>query len=159
MADSLLNLALSSKALITIGVLLAAFALWYQLRGQRSATLLNRFGLSPIQWMVIGDDLGKSGSPFHVKGYGLCGTPDLVARHRRQKVIKLFDYKHRKYRNEVRTYERYQVILYAGVMQLMFKDWTILAAIKYKDAIVDVPVDPRVFDFLLTYRDNVRPYL
>lgn len=142
------------------GLALLVYLLWlWAQRRNADDIVLQRFGLNPKDWELIGHDLGPGGKPLHVRGYGLCGTPDVVAKHRRENRLRAFNYKHRKYRGEARLYEIYQVQLYARLLEAMFAGALIEGAIRYKDRIVDVPADRQMFNFLLSNREKLRKLL
>lgn len=141
---------------IGAGILFLALLYWYFTNQSEEAVLLKRFGLNPAKWTIMGHDLGKSSQPYHVRGLGLIGTPDFVAKAISQKTIRVYDYKHRKFRNKLRKYEIYQVALYAMVMEVMHPSFNVEAAIRFKDQVVDVEVTPQIRNYLMGRRQEFR---
>lgn len=138
------------------GVGLALLALYYLWPTNKDHILLKRFGLDPAEWRVLGHDLGRGGNPYGVRALGLIGKPDFVAQHRRRKILKVFDYKHRTFKGQPRLYEVYQVTLYCMALEAMHPGYTVLAAIKYKNKILDVRVHDSDRAKLLRNRDLFR---
>lgn len=143
-----------------VGGVVVAFVIlyWHLPARDHESILLSRFGLSDKDWMLLGHDLGKGGKPLHVRGLGLIGTPDFVVQARRGRIIKVYDYKHRRYRGKLRPYEVYQVTLYAMVLEVMKPGYAIEAGIRFKDAIVDIPLKESNKRLLLDNRAGFRKH-
>ena len=152
---SLTNI-LANLEYIGAGLLFVALLYWYLSSQSEDAVLLKRFGLNPAKWKIMGHDLGKTAQPYHVRGLGLIGTPDFVAKAISKKTIRVYDYKHRKFRDKLRKYEIYQVALYAMVMEVMHPNYTVEAAIRFKDQVVHVEVTPEIRNHLMDRRHDFR---
>lgn len=138
------------------GAGLVVLALFYNWPRNPDYVLLRRFDLDPEQWRILGHDLGSGGAPYHVRALGLIGTPDFVAQHRKSQTIKAFDYKHRTYKGKTRPYEVYQVSLYCMALESMHPGHKVIGAIKFKNAVVDVPLTNSRRSMLLKNRDTFR---
>lgn len=136
------------------GLILAL--LHYHWPTSKEDVLLKRFGLNPSDWKILGHDLGRGGNPYHVKALGLVGKPDFVAKHRKQRKIKAFDYKHRTYKGQTRKYEEYQVALYCLALEQMHRGYAVEGAVRYKNKIVSIQLSTRTRNYLLEMRDQFR---
>lgn len=136
------------------GLLFALF--YYSWPTSEDTVLLRRFGLNATDWKILGHDLGRGASPYHVKALGLIGTPDFVAQHKRSKRIKAFDYKHRTYKGKTRDYEIYQVTLYCIALEQMHRGFKVEGAIRYKNKVVEVSLSSRTKSYLLSLREPFR---
>lgn len=147
----------ASENLEVIGsVGLALLLLYYLWPLSSDAALLSRFGLNAHEWKVLGHDLGNSNRPYCVRALGLIGRPDFVAVHKRRRVIKVFDYKHRTHTGKTRPYELYQVILYCMAIEQMNPGFKVCGAIRYKNKILDITVRHSDRAMLLSRRDQFK---
>lgn len=138
------------------GAGLVVVLFYYSWPTSKDAVLLKRFDLNPADWKILGHDLGRGASPYHVKALGLIGTPDFVAQHKRSRTIKAFDYKHRTYKGKPRDYEVYQVTLYCMALEQMHKGFKVEGAIRYKNKVINVPLSSRTRNHLLSLRETFR---
>lgn len=136
-------------ALLVIAILLS----FIQKRGGNQ-DLLGLFGL-PGDYRVIGTDLGGSKDQLYLRADGLTGAPDVAFFSSRRDHWVAGEYKSRKYRGQVRPHERYQVVLYIGMLRSQFRTQKVTGAIRYRDRYIEIHFDPELYRKLV----NMAPEL
>lgn len=146
------------QVFILIGSVIAA---WLLLRGfakadsaDREGNILALFRLGK-KWQLLGADIGGHERPAHLRAFGLVGTPDVLASSGGRRMH-VGDYKNRRYRGKVRDYERYQLLLYTGMVRHIYGTKDVTASIAYKDRVVEIPWDSKTFDALIGLRPEYR---
>lgn len=113
--------------LITTSLLLAIVLvfvyLYFSTNGEDDLerNLCEEFGLDPDEYEIVATDLGGSTEKYFLRTAQLTGVPDVVFRHRRGVQIVIGEAKSRHFRDRVKTYERYQVMLYLGVAESVYR--------------------------------------
>ncbi len=114
------------------GVLLAVVAAaalaipgaWLVLRMRRrrvSARICRRWGLDPDRVRVVASDLGRHRATWSLRADGLVGNPDVLFRDRGNGRLIVGEAKSRHHRGSVTPYERYQVTLYLGMVERLYR--------------------------------------
>ena len=98
-----------------------AILLLARLRRRYASRICRRWGLDPGDVAVLSSDLGRHRSDRRLIADGLVGSPDVLFRDRRRRQIVVGEAKSRHYRGSITTYERYQVTLYCGMAQRLYR--------------------------------------
>jgi hypothetical protein len=116
----------------------------------------SRFGVRESTHKILSTDLGKAQARMKLTRFGINGIADAVFKSISGKVILVGEFKSRKYRDEVRLCEFYQLILYMGHIQAQYPDHTIVGCLAYADGRVQVAFDKAVYEGLVGLRDEYR---
>ena len=116
----------------------------------------SRFGVRESTHKILSTDLGKSQARMKLTRFGISGIADAVFKALSGKVILVGEFKSRKFRDEVRLCEFYQLILYMGHIQAQYPDHTIVGCLAYADGRVKVAFDNAVYEALVDLRDEYR---
>ena len=120
-------------------------------------SIYRMFGLSPKQYRLVAHDLGVLKRKKVLKVDGLAGVPDAIFVHRREQSMVVGEFKSRRNRYpNPSKYERYQVILYIGMLKKMNRHIDqVRGIVAYGNGRrFNVPDDPRTYDWLLSLREE-----
>lgn len=137
---------------LVFGILIVAVVLWIRFARSRSRdlTLCEQFGLDPAEYELVGSDLGGSDDKVWLRTGQLIGVPDAVFRHRRGLEIVIGEVKSRYYRGAIKKYEHFQVVLYLGVAESVYRKPT-RGVLKYGcGKLVPVEYSPDLYSYLLS---------
>ena len=90
-------------------------------RRRYSARICRRWGLDPASVRVIASDLGRHRASWSLRADGLVGNPDALFRDRGNGRLIVGEAKSRHYKGSVTPYERYQVTLYLGMVERLYR--------------------------------------
>jgi len=135
-----------------VGGLLILVIVFFFKKQTASTEVYSRFGLSLSSYRLLSTDLGKSEGRIKLSSHGINGIADAVFEKRTGNEIHVGEFKSRKYRNIVKIYELYQVILYMGHLKAEYPRHKITGSIAYADGHVQVNFDPVVYSALLGLR-------
>ena len=116
--------------------------------------IYSRFGASATTHKLLSTDLGKATGRIKLARHGINGIPDAVFEALAEKVILVGEFKSRKYRDRVRLYELYQLMLYMGHLKDRYPNHTILGCLAYADGKVKVAYDHDLYLGLVGLRDE-----
>ncbi len=119
-----------------------------------SGAIYSRFGVRDATHRLISTDLGESKGRLKLARLGINGIPDAVFQAIMGKEILVGEFKSRKYRNQVRLHELYQIQLYLGHIQAIYPDHKVVGCLAYADGRVRVNFDKAVYEALLGLRDE-----
>lgn len=143
---------------LLIVVLLVALALWVRFSRVRSRdeTFCELFGLDPGEYELVGSDLGGAKDKVFLRTPQLIGVPDAVFRHRRGLEIVIGEVKSRHYRGSARKNERFQVTLYLGSAESVYRKPT-RGILRYGcGTLVQVEYSPDLYSYLLSLLPTFR---
>lgn len=145
-----LELTVAEKTLaVSLVIIFIAVGLSYLRQRLRIYTL---FGLSVFRYRLISADMGKVGRKKIYRGRDLTGAPDVVFADRLKPRIIVCEYKSRLAKNRVKKRERYQVVLYIGLLQEIYPRHRIEGRLRYRDKVVDIGFDPQLYSWLLSLK-------
>ena len=145
--------------LIAIGIVAvaAAFA-WARANARRDTTrqLHRRFEVSRRATIVdrdVGPDAQNEKKPRLLYADGLVGRPDVIFRLGDRYIVG--EYKSWVLRSHVADRERYQVMLYMGMLRARRPECSVEGRLVYRNATVHVCYDDGVYQFLLEQAPTV----
>jgi hypothetical protein len=106
------------------------------------------FNVDPQRFRLVGSDLGGR-RPMYLRMGNLVGAPDAAFRSRRDKHGVIGEFKSRRYRGFIRRRERYQCILYMGMLKHCYRLHSVSAVLRFADQCVDIPYDEMLFNHLV----------
>lgn len=109
---------------VVAAAILAIPGAWLALhvrRQRHSARICRRWGLDPAHVRVIASDLGRHRATWSLRADGLVGNPDALFRDRTSGRFIVGEAKSRHYRGSITPYERYQVTLYLGMVERLYR--------------------------------------
>ena len=112
---------LPTLAAVLIAVVGVAILLYGRHHRRYASRLCRRWGLDPGDVAVLSSDLGRHRPDRRLLADGLVGSPDVLSRDRRRRQIVVGEAKSRHYRGAITAYERYQVTLYCGMAQRLYR--------------------------------------
>jgi len=113
------------------------------------ARICRLFDLDPVEYELVGTDLGGSRHKVYLKADGLVGVPDVVFRHRSTRAILIGEAKSRRFNGSVSRYEEYQVVLYMGLAWHRYRV-PVSALIRYGcGQLVPLELDPDAYSSLV----------
>lgn len=139
-------------ALAAVAVLIL-LALVLRAAGRRTP-IHEIFRLSGGYELIAADMGGRKGRYIHARGIG--GVPDALFIHNGLRRIVVGEYKSRKRGAGIWLRERYQVVLYMGILAALHPTWEIVGFLAYVDAVEKVGFSPREFDELLRLVPKLR---
>ncbi|MEQ9223933.1 MAG: hypothetical protein RJQ08_10645 [Salinisphaeraceae bacterium] len=107
------------------------------------------FGV-PSTMKLLSADLGPGNQRKRIYADGLVGVPDALFGNKR--VIVVGEFKGRACRGKVRKSERYQVILYCGMMASQYPNHRVYGVLRYTDRYVKIPYRSDEYQWLLSLR-------
>lgn len=134
-------------------VTLAALWLFWPFRSRKSE-LHDVFGVSGAYELHSADMGGRKGKYIHARGVG--GVPDALFVNQRMRRALVGEYKSRRHGGQVRSRERYQVVLYVGILKALHPKWEIEGVLAYSDGLVKVRHDAAEFEQLLKVVPELR---
>ncbi|MFL1449378.1 hypothetical protein ACI77O_13355 [Pseudomonas tritici] len=134
-----------------IAVLVIVFVLS---KKSASTEVYSRFGVRDSTHTILSTDLGNAKAQMKLTRHGVNGIADAVFEARSRKSILVGEFKSRKYRQQVRLNEFYQIILYMGHLQAKYPDHTIAGCLAYADGKVNVAFDRAVYEGLIGLKDE-----
>ena len=137
------------------GLLALGILVWARRAVQRRSAF-RLFDLSARQFRLLGTDIAGSTRPLYLRFKQLVGAPDagFISRDKQQGFIG--EYKSRDYKGYVKHRERYQVILYMGMLKNRYGLAQVSGAIRYRDHLEPITFDPSLFDQLLALQAEYR---
>ena len=139
-------------ALATVLFTFAGIALLLLARRRRryAARICRRWGLDPRDVTVLSSDLGRHRSGRRLRADGLVGTPDVLFRDRRRRQIIVGEAKSRHYTGSITPYERYQVTLYLGMAERLYRRPVTAILLYGNGGLVPLDFDEELYRRLLT---------
>jgi hypothetical protein len=136
----------SFEMVIAAGFAVAALYLWLR-RGDRKSAELEMLALFdlPSDFRVVGADMGQAQKPIYLRADGLMGGPDALFHSSSRNHWVVGEYKSRRYNGRIKPYERYQVILYTGMVRRSKRTSNVNGALRYTDKLVPVPFDDELY--------------
>ena len=112
----------STPPLAAVILVIAACSITLHLHRRRYTNrLCRRWGLDPMRVRVIASDLGRHRAAWSLRADGLVGNPDVLFRDRANGRPIVGEAKSRHYKGSVTPYERYQVTLYLGMVERLYR--------------------------------------
>lgn len=140
--------------LYLFGSLLVLGIIFFVLRASAPVEIYSRFGVTGLTHKLLSTDLGKATGKIKLARYGINGIPDAVFESLAEKVILVGEFKSRKYRDQVKLYELYQLTLYMGHLTERYPHHKIVGCLAYADAQVKVSFDRELYQGLVGLRDE-----
>lgn len=123
-------------------------------RSSSQNRVLSTFCLDSKEHALIASDLGNRKDKMFLSYKGVTGSPDAIFRALKGRHILVGEFKGRQFRNHVRLYEYYQVILYIGLAQLRYKR-PAGGLIAYSDGhVIPIAFDSALFNGLMKLRSE-----
>ena len=113
--------ALTIIAAAIVTLLVVATPFYVRQRRRYSARICARWGLDPSTVRVLSSDLASHRSNKALLADGLAGNPDVLFRDGRTRQVIVGEAKSRHFKGTVTSYERYQVILYLGMVNRTYR--------------------------------------
>lgn len=140
--------------LLLVGILLLLAVAYFVLKIKAPVEIFSRFGVSLATHKLLSTDLGKATGKIKLARHGINGIPDAVFESLTEKVILVGEFKSRKYRDCVKLYELYQLMLYMGHLRERYPNHTIIGCLAYADGKVKVRFDSDLYQGLIGLRDE-----
>ncbi|NVL48644.1 hypothetical protein F2S72_01380 [Pseudomonas syringae pv. actinidiae] len=135
--------------LLIVGGLLFLAAIFFFLKVKAPVEIYTRFGISLATHKLLSTDLGNATGRIKVGRYGINGIPDAVFELLAGKHILVGEFKSRKYRDYVKLYELYQIMLYMGHLREKYPNHSITGCLAYADGRVSVQFDAALYEALI----------
>ena len=145
-------------AAVAATLALIAFGAIVRWARSRSREVHRLFGLDPRTWHLVACDIGghqKSGEALFHAGARIAGRPDALFRGPGGQWV-VGEYKHRAYRGRVRARERYQVLLYMGIVREVHRTNQVRGLIRYRDRMIEIHWDEPLWRWLLRCAERYR---
>jgi len=144
-------------------VVLLLLMLWYLAKIFRHFNSKSRisklFNIPNAEYTLVGTDLNTWLPACKLFVSGITGKPDAAYINYRSSHGIIGEYKSRKYKGNIKLYERYQVTLYMGMLKSKYRLKEISGRLRYADKCVDVPFDPDLYRRLVLIRDEAKKSL
>lgn len=114
------------------------------------------FELNPADYRLLGTDLNTWLPTCKLRLSGLSGIPDAAFIQLKQGAGFIGEYKSRRHKGFVKRYERYQTILYMGLLKEKYRLNHVIGAIRFADHCVAIPFDEHLYQQLLELRSEYR---
>jgi hypothetical protein len=112
------------------------------------------FGLSGGYELVAADMGGRKGRYIHARGVG--GVPDALFISNGLRRIVVGEYKSRRHAGGIWLRERYQVVLYMGILLALHPGWEVVGLLAYPDGIEKVGFSQQEFEGLVRLTPKLR---
>ncbi|HDS1721490.1 hypothetical protein NPS53_08275 [Pseudomonas putida] len=116
------------------------------------AQIYSRFGVSAATHKLLSTDLGKGTGRIKLALHGINGIPDAVFEAKASAHILVGEFKSRKYRNRVKAYELYQIMLYMGHLRDKYPKHKVTGCLAYADGKVSVQFDSELYAALIALK-------
>ena len=114
------------------------------------------FHLDPASVELIGSDFGKSDNPVWLLGDHLVGKPDAMFLDPAAGEHIIGEAKSRRFRGRITDYERYQVTLYLGLVQVQY-GLPARGLLRYGcGQVVPIEFDPDLYEHLISLQPECR---
>lgn len=140
--------------MLVVGGLILLVVVFVILKIKAPVEIYSRFGISVATHKLLSTDLGNSTGRIKLGRFGINGIPDAVFEALTAKHILVGEFKSRKYRNSVKLYELYQIMLYMGHLRAKYPNHTVVGCLAYADGRVSVQFDPELYQGLIGLKDE-----
>lgn len=131
--------------MLLLGCLILLALAYLFLKAKAPAQIYSRFGVSVATHKMLSTDLGNADGKIKLASNGINGIPDAVFEALTSKRILVGEFKSRKYRNKVKLYELYQLMLYMGHLKEKYPSHLVTGCLAYADGKVEVNFDRELY--------------
>ena len=125
-------------------------------RRRHTERICRRWGLDPARVRVIASDLGRHRATWSMRADGLVGNPDAIFRDRTSRRLIVGEAKSRHYQGSITPHERYQVTLYLGMAERLYRQPATAILLFGNGRRVPVEFDPATYQRLLALLPDCR---
>lgn len=134
---------------------LALFLMWTR-RVLIKRKLFKLCGVPTSSYRLLGTTLFWLGHPVRLQKNYLTGTPGTVFLKKNGKSAYICHFNPRMFNGRVKVRERYQMTLFMGLVNELYKPDKISGAIHYRDHLETIKFEPVIYRQLLDIRDEYR---
>lgn len=134
---------------------LAIFLFWAR-RLLLKRKLFNLYGVPTSSYRLIGSTLLRFGHPLKLDKNSLVGTPGTVFLKKNGKSAYVCHFNPRIFNGRVKVRERYQMLLFMGLVNEIYQPDKISGAIRFQDHLEVIKYEPVIYRQLLDMRDEYR---
>lgn len=150
------GLTFSSKdiGIIAAGLFGLAITLWLIRGFLLQRTLFKLCGVPTSSYKLMGSTLLWPGRPIKLVNDNLHGTPSSVFLKKDGKTAYVCQYNPRDFKGRVKVRERYQMLLFMGMVMEKYKPDKMKGAISYRDHLEFIMYEPVIYNQLLKLQDE-----
>jgi hypothetical protein len=158
MSVDLFNATVSPEIFLSasIWLFLLAAVLWFIRYFFLRRALFKLFGVSPSKYRLLATNLIWPGRSIKLRKNKLGGTPGTVFLKRTGETACLCQYKPRIFKGRAKVRERYEMLLFMGLMKEKYKLEDIQGAIRYHDHLELFNFEPAIYKNLLNMQNEYR---
>lgn len=138
----------------SVGLFLLAIVLWTVRSFFIRRSLFKLCGVPTSSYRLLGSSLTWPKFPIKIKKNKLYGTPSTIFLKKDGKTAYVCQYNPRNFKGKPKVRERYQMLLFMGIVMEEYKAENIKGAIRYHDHLEFIKYEPIIYKKLLGLQDE-----